>query len=505
MMLPRSCFALRCLVFASLVWCGLSLAGEKSCRADEFTIVEQDGKESTFEAQLVGSDKDLHALCLADGQYRLVPLPAVKKRVIKDGPAPMTAAEIAAELEREYTPELFRSDVLENYVVGMVLAEPLPKSSESRVKKVLDKATRFMKQVETAFGTFLREAKIPSEKPVFPQVMLIFETEVEFEAYTRKITGGRGLQASRIAGFYSGLTNFLAIRLEECASFDTPFHEAIHQQVYNRGLLQRLSPIPQWFDEGIATGFEAANGKILAHPVKVSPRYAQQALERDSMTWADMHVKDEAFRGDVLVTEAYGQAWGLHWLLITKYKDEYNKYLKILSQKQTLADDNMDERVADFKSAFKKSLNEMEKEFPQILELAIKKQKLVFQTQKVAGMSLTESNLGKVQMSAVKTGGILRVEGKLLNMSPLRPLTFAVFVITDAGEYAVWVQDKVDINKSVNLAPQACNSRLVGYPVTGFGSTFRVVVRSAPSESPRALAWKSSRLPEIPGVTSFSE
>ena len=481
-------------LFCGMIFCGLNFSGQPAaCRADEFTIIDEKGQESTFEAELVGSDDQWHALALADGQYKIVPQAAVRKRTPKDGPTPLTPEQMAKELETEYGADLFRHDILGNYVVGIVLATPLPKTSEGRIKKVLDRATGFMKKVETAFALFLKEAKIPANKPKYPQVMLIFETDIEFEKYTVKITQQRGLQASMIAGFYSGLTNFLAIRLEECSSFETPFHEAIHQQVYNCGLLQRLSPVPQWFDEGIATGFEGATGKVVAHPIKISPRYAKQSLQHNKLTWEDMHLHDETFRGDVSVAEAYGQAWGLHWLLITKYKTEYNKYLKLLSQKPPLGDDNPEERKSDFAAVFKKPMNEMEREFPQILELAIKKQKVVSELPKPPGISLTESNLGKVQMTAVQVNDVLRVEGQLFNMSPLRPMSFLVMVATDAGSYALWFQDKVEIGKSVPLPAQAANQRLPGANGLGTGRTFRVLVRSAPADSPRVAEWRSQR------------
>lgn len=480
-------------LIAAVVCQLLFVAAPQAIRADEFTVIDEQGRESSFEAELAGSDDKWHALALADGQYRLVPQAAVRKRVPKDGPVPLSPDQMAQELEQEYGADKFRYDILGNYVVGLVLATPLPKASEPRAKAVLERATRFMKQVETAFSTFLKEARIPSNKPKYPQVMLIFETDLEFEKYTAKVTQQRGLQASMIAGFYSGLTNFLAIRLEECSSFDTPFHEAIHQQVYNCGLLQRLSPVPQWFDEGIATGFEAANGKVLAHPIKVSPRYALGALEQDNMSWDDMHVHDEVFRGDVLVSEAYGQAWGLHWLLITKYKNEYNKYLKLLAQKQPLAVDSAEERKSDFSVAFKTSMTDMEREFPEALLLAIKKQKIPLATPKPPGISMTESNLGKVQMTAVKGSGVLRVEGKLYNISPLRPMSFLVLVITDAGEYALWFQDNVAVSKTVPLAAQAANQRLPNSNGSGSGRTFRVLIRSSPSDSPIVAEWRSQR------------
>ena len=448
----------------------------------------------------MGSDDEWHALALPDGQYKLVHQAAVRKRVAKEGPQPLTPDLMAKELQKEYGADLFRYAILDNYVVGIVLATPLPKTSEGRIKKVLDRATRFMKQVESAFATFLKDAKIDSNKPKYPQVMLIFETDIEFDKYTEKITQERGLQVAMIAGFYSSITNFLAIRLEECSSFETPFHEAIHQQVYNCGLLQRLSPVPQWFDEGIATGFEGTNGKVVAHPIRISPRYARQSLQHDKMTWEQMHLDDEAFRGDVLVSEAYGQAWGLHWLLITKYKSEYNNYLKILSQKQALAEDNPEERKRDFASAFKKSMSDMEREFPQVLEVAMKKQKVVSKLPERPGISLTESNLGKVQMTAISIDGVLRLEGKLLNISPLRPMSFLVMVASGDGTYALWFHDKVGIDKTVPLATQQPTQRIPGGGAGGGAGTYRVLIRSAPSDSPIVAGWRSQRGPGILSV-----
>ena len=109
------------------------------------------------------------------------------------------------------------------------------------------------------------------------------------------------------------------------------------------------------------------------------------------------------------------------------------------------------------------------------------------------GFSETESNLGKVQMTAVSTNGVLRVEGKLLNLSPLRPMSFLVLVVTDAGNYALWFQDAVAISKTVSLPPQAATERLPGANGGGAGRTFQVLVRSAPSDSPRVAEWRSQR------------
>ena len=77
-----------------------------------------------------------------------------------------------------------------------------------------------------------------------------------------------------MGGFYSPQTNFLAVRLDECRTYEVVLHEAIHQQTYNRELFHRLAAVPTWFQEGIATGFESSQGKISVGPGKISMRYA---------------------------------------------------------------------------------------------------------------------------------------------------------------------------------------------------------------------------------------
>src|SRR6185369_10850436 len=243
--------------FALLIALGLS---PRLALADKFTYRDADGKTVEVEARLAGSTAEFHALELADGQMRVIPVVAVDKREVSDGPKPLSADAMAAKLQSQFGADRFRSYSQAPFLIGLVLGSPLPKSAESRTSNFLRKVATFLKNVETAFVGFVQDARIPTKVPAFPLVVLIFETEEDFEKYHNDSTGGRGLSAQNISGFYSGLTNYLAIRLAECRTFEVPLHEAIHQQVYNRNVFQRLSSVPHWFDEGIATGFEANQG-----------------------------------------------------------------------------------------------------------------------------------------------------------------------------------------------------------------------------------------------------
>ncbi|MGE5193732.1 MAG: DUF1570 domain-containing protein [Deltaproteobacteria bacterium] len=469
-------------------------------RGDVFVYKDATGETVEVEARLVATGRGFTVLETADGQYRFVPDEAVEKRKVKEGPAPLDCGAMVARLQKQFGEDLFRGYSREPFVIGLVLASRLPKSSEIRAKNFLTKAATFMKGVEGAFVSFVKEARINTQKPAHPLVVLIFETQDDFNRYANSITGGNGLSANRIAGFYSGTTNFLAIRMAECRSFDVPLHEAIHQQVYNRRVFERLAPIPHWFDEGIATGFEATQGRISVGPSKISPRYARQVIAAKNLTFREIVADDRVFAGDVLASEAYGNAWALHWLLFTKYRIPYGKYLRTLSEKQPLEKEDPDQRLADFKQAFGKELAEIEREFPGFLETGIKKQNVDLNPERPPGISFTQQNVGEVEVTGIRKGNQIFVEGQLSNISPLRPMSFHVTVETDGGTYADWHVANLDIGKTAPLARQYATKTMRGVRTSGVASTFRVRIRSAIPDSEEATLWRKGELP-VPAVS----
>src|SRR5947209_6826604 len=74
-------------------------------QADHFTYVDQTGTTLQIEARLVASGQGTHILELANGQYRLVPQSAVKKREVSDGPQPLGSGEVIAELAAQFGAE----------------------------------------------------------------------------------------------------------------------------------------------------------------------------------------------------------------------------------------------------------------------------------------------------------------------------------------------------------------------------------------------------------------
>ena len=482
-----------------LAWAGLiGLGCVPTLWADEFRIRLPEGREETVVARLVGSGQGAMALELADGQYRLVPEGAVAERKIADGPEPLSGETIAARLTERFGAEVTYTLVKEPFVYVLVVASPLGRTGETRAKNFLQQVATFFRNVDKAFVNFLRETKVKSQPPTHPLPVLIFESQADFEKYAHSITGGNGLSVGRVLGFYSELNNMLAIRLSECRTFETPLHEAIHQLSFNHQMIPRLASIPRWYAEGLATGFEANQGRVSIGPTLVSARYARQVRDASNVGFSTVLGDDASFLGDDLASEAYGRAWGLHWLLVTRYKPQYAAYVKQLSTKPPLQRPTEEERNADFQQAFGKSPEEINREFRMALESAVKKQKVQLEPEKPVGVSLTHENMATVEMGAVnkvsEAGSRLEVKGKLTNLSPLRSLAFYVTVETETGTYAEWLIPSLEVNKTIPLAPQVVSKVMEG-ATGGASRTFRVHVKSVPSDSEEAAAWKKGQIP----------
>ncbi|MCA9072812.1 MAG: DUF1570 domain-containing protein, partial [Planctomycetaceae bacterium] len=464
-------------------------------QADEFTYRNREGETVTLEARLYGSGQGAFALLKADGQVELVPERAVTKRVPKEGPKPITEEEMVAKLTKQFGEDRFRAQIKSPFVCGLVLAEPLgSRVEEARCRAFLKKANDFMKRVETIFEQFAREVRVPLESAEFPLVLLIFETDNDFEAYAKEITGGKGISASRTLGFYSAITNFLAIRMSECHTFETPLHEAIHQQVYNRQMLKRLAPLPAWFNEGIATGFEGNGDRITNGPVKVNSYYAKRAAEGSPIGWHDLVSGDVAFRGDIFAGDAYTHAWSMHWLLVNQHRDEYTEFVKMLGQKEPMAKSTEEERQKDFETVFGKSAESFQDEFLPQLKLEVKRQKVRFKGP-AKGRDVTQSNLAEVDFGAVLRPQGIQVGGKLTNISYIREMAYYVTIETGSGLYADWLIPNLGINRSTNLKSQYARKR-VSNPNPGLGATAVVInVHSAPVESDEAKAWARGNVP----------
>lgn len=460
-------------------------------RADTFEYVDQNREKQTVDARLYASGDGAMALELEDGSLRLIPEAVIRRRTPGEDPTPITPDEMLKRLHDEFGEELFRGEVAGNFVIGIVLTAPLPKTSERAVQRNLLKSAGFMRSIERTFASFCKTLKIQTETPTYPLVVLIFETDEDFEEYTTKQTGGRGLSAGNIAGFYSPQTNYLYVRMSECYDFSTPLHEAIHQQCFNTGVLARLAPIPVWFSEGLATGFEGAGDKVKSDPQKLNASYAKILSKMGrlpSLGWTETVEQDAVFRGDIFAGDAYINAWSLHWMLVTRKRREYGDYLKYLQTLQPLTEVDGRIRMQKFEESFGVTPDELRGDFSKTFDGALRRTRLPADDQTQPGLVSTKKNLAGVDVYVETSGLATIVKARLQNISPIRDMAYYVVVYTNGGGAAEWYLPKLKMNETTMLEPKA---------MRGLASTFGVVIKSTPSDSEENARWSRGQFPRL--------
>lgn len=347
---------LRILIAFVLVCC--------TAAGDEITVVDDARQEVTIEARWIAEGKQAVALERRDGRWEVVPSDQIKQRTPKDGPEPLSAAELEQRLQQEFSGRLV-SQVESPFVLAMIAAQPIegnPRETGRR-RQQLKRAMKFLQGMQKGVREFAADAEIELHEPLFPLVVLIFEHDEEFNRQVTVETQGDGLAAKSIASYYSLLSNRLNLRVRECRTFATPLHEAIHQQAHNRGVLKRLAPVPAWFNEGLATGFEGDGERLKSGPKAFNRKYASIAVNSRKINWADIVREDAGFRGDILAGEAYAQAWALHWWLYTRHRPEYRRLLQHYSQLEPLTEMAAQERMETFQSIVGHSPEELQDDF----------------------------------------------------------------------------------------------------------------------------------------------
>ncbi|MCG6157893.1 DUF1570 domain-containing protein [Rubinisphaera margarita] len=477
---------------------GCALLTSSTLHADRFVFIDETGEKKEVVGRLHGSGQGAYAIEQRDGSMEVIAQGAVIERDNTVDWTPFTTDEMVDQLTERFTPDLFRSYVDDNFVIGMVLMAPLDRTAEGPANGFLRKAAQFMNNVNNVFSSFARDMRLDTRDPDTPLVLLIFESDSDFNDYAASVTKGQGLSVSSISGFYDGMTNYLAIRMAECATFEVPLHEAIHQQVYNRGILQRLAPIPSWFNEGIATGFEANKDRIQSGPAKVHSRYAAQVSSVEQVSWEDLISQDLAFQGDVMAGDAYCLAWCLHWLLVTERPEKYTEYVKMLGEKAPLAKEDDATRTAEFVEHFGDDFQQLRQDFNLALRNAMRRQRNTREPPQKPGYLNAQRGLAEIELTALNRqdrGGLLEVQGRIRNMNPLRSLTFAVSIVTDGNTYAQWILPSVGSSRVVPLTKQYAQDQIPGTTPQPSNS-FRVHIQAVLPDSPEAQQWLRGQGPD---------
>jgi hypothetical protein len=125
---------------------------------------------------------------------------------------------------------------------------------------------------------------------------------------------------------------------------------------FNCGLHRRLAAVPLWVSEGIAIYFETPD---LASDRGWRGIGGVNAPRRDRFRsgrragWLGRLVRgDEAFRDAGEALDAYAGAWAATAFLVQTRKAAFVEYLRVLSRKEPLGEDDAARRTEEFSAAF---------------------------------------------------------------------------------------------------------------------------------------------------------
>jgi hypothetical protein len=290
------------------------------------------------------------------------------------------AAEIATQLNAELPG--FRIHNTSHYVIAYNTSQDYARWCGSLFERLF-----------LAFSTFWKQRGLALDEPPGPMLAVVFDTKQNFARYaqdelkeaTPSIVGYYSLRTNRITMYdLTGLEslpktgrgtsadhiNRLLSLPQAERTVATIIHEATHQLAFNGGLQTRYADIPLWVSEGIAVYFEAPDLQSRrgwrsvdnVNRVRLAD-FQQYSAHRPADSLESLVAKDDRFRNTGAAPHAYSEAWAFNYFLLHKRQEDYVKYLKVLSAKLPLRNDEPQERLDEFRRAFGDDLQKLDTEF----------------------------------------------------------------------------------------------------------------------------------------------
>jgi len=350
-------FAL-CLSFAvaaPAVWERVRISGDSGERVVEGRVVVEAQDESLLVEH-------------ADQRLEVVPGADVRSReAVPTTPEPLTPRALGDAVLRTL-PAGFDQLATRHYVVCFDTSRAYAQWCAALFERLHD-----------AFMNFWRQAGFEVAEPEHPLVVVIFADRQRYEEHA---AADLGAATDRVVGYYNLLSNQVTTfdltgsdlvggrpsrsagraGLEILSSsraaglVATLVHEATHQMAFNCGLHRRLAAVPLWVSEGVAMYFETPDVSSDRGWRGIGgvngPRRERFVASRRAGWFVDIVRSDESFRSTDEALDAYAGAWAATAFLVQTRKAAFIGYLRTLSEKEPLVEDDADRRLEEFTTAF---------------------------------------------------------------------------------------------------------------------------------------------------------
>ncbi len=220
---------------------------------------------------------------------------------------------------------------------------------------------------------------INTHDPEIPLVVIMFNTEAQFQAYSE----GQRVPHGAVA-YYNMVNNHIVLHEESRLFASSPelargqllstiAHEGAHQILHNIGVQQRLSMWPMWLTEGVAeyyapTSFGRKNKWKGAGVVNDLRMFELETfLQTKQVAGFDGSTIEKAVLARQLDSTGYATAWSITHYLAKNHKKEFGAYLKLMSQLGPMRgmasrSDLIPENLEHFQSFFGMNIEKVERE-----------------------------------------------------------------------------------------------------------------------------------------------
>lgn len=327
-----------------------------------------------------------------DGRQWRIASQEIERRDKSNKPVPLFGREeLIAQLKREYGSGF---NILEtkNYIIVYSTSE-----------QFAEDAGRLFERLKSVFENYIRrQAGFDPEQPKQPLIAVIFKSQ---DQYVKAMQPQMGVMARMTAGVYvprtnrmymfdnfggrdaawfsraTGATRKSAGEIAHLLAMDnisTVIHEGIHQVAFNVGFHDRNISNPVWLVEGIATVMEVPELDEKGKWVGIGQINWDRA-ESLKKQWSDIPegflrqlIQDDQFLRSPSTAElGYAEGWALTYYLIKSRKKEFMKFINDINSREVLVPYTSEERLADFRSAFGESPEQMEPDFRRFMEKTV--------------------------------------------------------------------------------------------------------------------------------------
>ncbi|HEV3121559.1 MAG TPA: DUF1570 domain-containing protein [Isosphaeraceae bacterium] len=247
-------------------------------------------------------------------------------------------------------------------------------------------ATDSAKLLESLYlGLFqtLSEWQLDLREAEFPLVAVIYDTERAFRAHNqvdRDVQAFYQIFSNRIFFYEHSERDETSPEVAAIRKPQTIAHEGTHQILLNIGVQPRLARWPIWLVEGLAeycaptytkrgaewAGVGKPNPLHMATIHDLEDQAALQRVRGMSATHITLGKPSRPLVEHLVTAEElkpieYASVWALTHYLATKHADEFQSYLKTMSQMRPLANTSPEEHLEAFRAAFGSDLVKLDK------------------------------------------------------------------------------------------------------------------------------------------------